>query len=197
MGYGLSVFQVPQQALARASGTNNQALLSAVLAALEDKLADYDEQMHAPDLENYDVDISHADALREIFAGKFTKGVNGSRYGWAFEVLCSFLGKRLDNTGFIPCKVAWYEQLDEVLMADHVPLRFTDLIYRAPISIPEADDWPCVGYWGPKELAAIGPLAALLIRVEDAEVMEALKTAVGWLREAAKQPGSIIVGFHG
>lgn len=197
MGYGLSVFRVPQQMLARTHGKNDEALLSEALVALEKQLADYDGQMDAPDLENYDVDVSHADALREIFAGKFTADVNGSRYGWAFEALCSFLGERLDNSGFVPCKVAWYEQLDEVLAADHVPLRFADLIYRSPIAIPRADDWPCVGHWGLNELAAVAPLADLISRIDDLEVKQALTTALGWLQGLAQEPGSVIIGFHG
>src|ERR1700722_14290864 len=79
MGYGLSVFRVPEPILARVCGKNDQALLNDALKALEDALQNYDKQMDAPDLENNDIDISHADAVREIFSGKFTQGVNGAR----------------------------------------------------------------------------------------------------------------------
>ena len=135
--------------------------------------------------------------VREIFAGEFTPFVNGSRYGWAFETLCGFLGERLDNTGFIPCKASWYERLDEDLAAHQVSLRFTNLIYRAAMPIPQADDWPCVGHWGPSEMSAVGPLAEILRRVDDIDVKKAMETAYGWLRETAKHPDSIIIGFHG
>ncbi len=197
MGYALSVYRVPQQMLDRAYGKHDEAMLSKALVALKSYLADCDKQMDAPNLEDYDVDISHADALRQIFAGEFTEGVNGSRYGWAFEALCSLVGEGLSNVGFSPCKVAWYEQLDEVLADQRVPLRFADLIHRSPLPIPPADDWPCVGHWGLKDLAAVGPLAELLPHIDDPEVKESLATALGWLRGATENPGSVIVGFHG
>jgi hypothetical protein len=78
-----------------------------------------------------------------------------------------------------------------------VPLRFADLIYDAPIPIPPADDWPCVGHWGTAALAAAQPLAQLIDRIDEADVKQALQTALGWLRAAEAEPGSVIVGFHG
>ena len=66
MSYGLSVFRVSRQLLDRVCGKNDVALLSSALPAVTAKLADYDQQMDAPNLEDNDIDISHADALREI-----------------------------------------------------------------------------------------------------------------------------------
>jgi hypothetical protein len=196
MGYGLSVFLVPERELARVYGTNDSEFLNEALEALAKGLADYDEQMGAPDLENYDVDLSHADALREIFSGTFTKGANGSRYGWAFETLCGWIGERLDNDGFIPCKMAWYDELDAILAKYQVPLKFQNLIGRSPIEIPLSDDWPCIGHWGAEELKSIGPLSAMIALIDDREARGALSTALGWLQEAAPGP-DLIIGFHG
>jgi hypothetical protein len=183
--------------LDRVSGRGDNALLAEVLEAAAGLLADCDEQLRAPDLENYDVDISHAGALRELFAAQLTKGVTNSRYGWAFEALCASLGERLDNTGFIPCHTAWYEELDAFLATHDVALRVVDLVYRPPIPLPEADDWPCVGHWGREDLAALGALGALVPRVSDREMKRALESALGWLRAAASRPDAVIVGFHG
>ncbi|MDG3008051.1 DUF7691 family protein [Paludisphaera mucosa] len=196
MGYGLSVFLVPCEALALAFGRNDEALRDEALAALEADLADYDRQMDAPSPDN-DVDLSHAAALREIFAGSFTEDVPGARYGWAFEALCRFLGESLENSGFIPCNSAWYNDLDEVLAEHQVPLEFSDLIDRSPIPFPEPDDWPCIGHWGDAHLAAADPLATALGAIDDPEIRTALETALGWLRAARGRPGSLIVGFHG
>ena len=153
--------------------------------------------MDAPDLENNDVDLSHAEALREIFSGPFTEDVNGSRYGWAFECLCRFIGQPLSNDGFSPCSVEWYDRLDEVLKAHDVPLRFARLINDPPIPIPEAGDWPCVGHWGTDAIAAAPRLAQALERIDAGDVKRALGTALEWLRAGAAAPDSIIVGFHG
>lgn len=136
MSYALSVYLVPQALLDRVCGRNDKALLEQAMQTVGNKLADYDRQMDAPDLDNFEIDISHADALREIFSGKYTKGVTGSRYGWAFECLCSFIGERLSNRGFSPCKTEWYETLDERLRSAGVPLRTQDLIFKSPVPIP-------------------------------------------------------------
>jgi hypothetical protein len=197
MSYGLSVYRIPQQMLDRVFGKDDHALLHQALDATKDDLADYDAQMDAPDLDTYDVDLSHADAMKEIFAGKFTEYVNGSRYGWAFECLCRFIGTPLSNNGFSPCDMEGYEQLDEWLKLQGVPLKFMDLIFQSPIPIPRADDWPCVGHWGADAIAVAEPLARVLPNIEDQETKEAMETALGWLRDGAKHSGSIIVGFHG
>jgi hypothetical protein len=111
--------------------------------------------------------------------------------------LCTFLGEYLDNSGFIPCTTKWYFTLDEVMVEHQIALAFTDLIFKCPVAIPEADDWPCIGHWTAREFAAAEQLAAALPRIEDHEVKSALETALGWLRVGADHPGSLIVGFHG
>lgn len=145
MGYGLSVFLVPLSELERVRA-NDQELLQAALENLQEALSDYDAQMGAPNPDN-DADLSHADALKELFAGKFTPHVPGARYGWAFECLCAFIGTRLDNDGLIPCTWDWYERLDRILEQRGLSLRFSKLISDSPIAFPEPDDWPCVGHW--------------------------------------------------
>jgi hypothetical protein len=182
--------------LEQVCGKNDMKLLDDAPESLWAYLADYDEQANAPS-DDYDVDISHAEALREIVAGRFTGGVTGSRYGWAFECFCRALGERLDNTGFIPCRTEWYFTLDDVMAENQVPLKFTDLIFRIPVPIPEADDWPAVGHWADHDYAAADRLATVLPGIGDAEIALALQSALGWLRSGADHPGSLIVGFHG
>jgi hypothetical protein len=196
MGYGLSVFRVPREALDRACGKSDRRLLDEAMTALREGLAAYDEQMDAPS-SDYDIDLSHGDALREIFTGEYTEGVPGARYGWALEVLCGFLGELLDNRHFVPCDMAWYTTLDETLAHHRVPLKFADLIYRSPVPIPEPDDWPCVGHWTDEDFAAADRLEAILPQIDDPNIKDALASALGWLEAARECPGSLIVGFHG
>src|SRR5687767_12053325 len=165
MSYGMTVYLVPRDVLAL-YGSNDHELLEEVLEVRGNQLARYDRELGAPDPDD-EADLSHADALREIFAGKFTPGVRGSRYGSALEALFGSLGESLDNSPFVPCNTAWYTHLDEVLTAHHVPLRFFDLIARLPVPIPEPDDWPCVGYWAEPDFAAADSLAACLPAIEE------------------------------
>jgi len=196
MGYGLSVYCVTREALTRVYGKNDVALLKEALDAIGSKLARYDRELGAPDPDD-DADISHEDALREIFAGRFTPHVRGSRYGWALEALCGFLGDWLDNGPFVPCSHQWYTDLDEVLEAHGVPLQFTDLTMRPVLPIPEPDDWPCIGFWDAQDFEAIDALEACMPKVEDRQVKAAFEAASGWIRYALARPGSLIVGFHG
>ena len=195
MSYGMTLYLVPRDVL-DIYGSNDQELLEEVLEARAPHLARYDRELHAPNPED-EADLSHADALREIFAGQFTPDVRGSRYGWALETLFGSLGEDLDNGPFMPCNMAWYTLLDEVLEAHNVPLRFSDLTYRLPVPIPESDDWPCIGYWDEADFAAADALAACLPKLEDRQIREALETALGWIRAARREPDLLIVGFHG
>jgi hypothetical protein len=197
MSYALTVYLVPKDRLHAVFGKNDAALFEEARTHLADRLANYDQQMDAPDLDTYDVDLSHADALREIFTGQFTPYVNGARYGWAFECLCKFLGEPLSNRGFSPCKFEWYETLDRYLQQHQVSLRFSDLIGDLPLPIPRADDWPCVGHWTADHAAARQQLATLAQSVEDSDAKESFKTESEWLARLADQSNNIIVGFHG
>lgn len=197
MSYALSVFLVPEALLCQCVGKNDHVMLAQALEACEAQLADFDEQDDAPNFENYDVDISHADALREIFSGRYTEDVEGCRYGWALEALCEFLGERLDNSGFCPCRANWYFDLDEELESRGIALKFRDLIYDSPVDIPTPDDFPNIGHWSRKQIALLPQLEIALQTFDDGEMEEAVETAIGWLKQAADEPGSLIIGFHG
>jgi hypothetical protein len=195
MGYGLSVFLVPGKKLAAIPGSGDQRQLEHVLNKMASSLASYDEQMVDVSDPN---DLTHGQALREIFEGHFSKPRLYSRYGWALEILCDFLGERLDNGPFCPCDDDWYEQLDEVLEEAGVPIRFLYLTGNPPIPLPSQNDWPEVGHWTNLEIRQAAPLlVGRLLQVEDEEVGEALEAMQGWLGQAAKVRGSILVGFHG
>ena len=81
MSYALSVYRVPQMMLTRTFGKNDSALLTEALEALREELADYDAQMDAPDLENNDVDLSHADVLVQRKLESCRLGVSGCETG--------------------------------------------------------------------------------------------------------------------
>ena len=199
MGYGLSIYCAPPEQLQRIVGSRDEALMNEVLSEMADWLTDYDRQMGAPDTDpDADPDISHADAVREIFTGDFTNVPRTSRYGWAMEVILAFFGERLSYDGFIPVDTEWYQTLDETLDEHGVAdVRFTKLIWQSPFKIPEPDDWPCIGHWTESDIAAAAEaMPRVLAKVED-DIHTAFATALGWCEQARKQPGHMLVGFHG
>jgi hypothetical protein len=195
MSYGVSAFLVSARRLTSIPGSRNRRKFARVLAATREQIADYDDQLL--DRENPE-DISHGQALREIFDGTYTRPEYYSRYGWALESLCTYLGTFLDNGPFCPVGAGWEETLDRQLKKHRIPLRFRDLIYRPPISLPKWNDWPCVGHWAPAEIRKAAPLLLGVVpTVKDVWVREALTTVHQWFTLAVKRQDGMIVGFYG
>jgi hypothetical protein len=194
MSYGLSVFLMPDAESTRVFGCGDRELVEEVIRVMARQFASYDEQ--------FDVvregRIPTADALRELFAGEVTRPECGSHYRWAYEVYCMSIGDWLSNSTFCPCWSDWFVTLDQALARHAVPLRFTKLLDVPPTHLPETDDWPGVGHWtGDEMAAAAGPLAAAAAAEGDVEVAESLTEVLGWSRQTAARPGSLIVGFFG
>ncbi len=192
MGYALSAFLVPQDTILRFPGCADDTLLNEMLPAVQERLADLDEQLVDED------DITHEQAFRELFSGEITAEHYGARYGWAFETLCGCLGTYLSNYCFSPCTIAWYEQLDDYLATTDTALRFDDLINNCPIRIPMSDDWPVIGHWSHQQIINAAPyMSKLATAASDHDVAEALRSVNDWFNEATKDPNLFIVGFHG
>ena len=70
------------------------------------------------------------------------------------------------------------------------------LIQRPPVPLPDEDDGYLIGHWTGEEMRRAEPhLAGVLSR--GAEVHPALQTVQCWLQKAAREPGTMLVGFHG
>jgi hypothetical protein len=193
MRCGLTVFLIADKRDVEVFGCRRWELLNEVLEVLKDRLADYDREA---DVEKEGL-ISHADALREIFAGNlFREQDCGWIYGWAYELYYSSMGDWLSNSHFCPCYGEWFLTLDKFLDEQAVPLRFQKLVFQDfPIPIAP-DDSPCGGLWEHEEIVAAQlPLERAIEAATDEEVAEALAEVASWLRQAAAIPGSVIVGF--
>ncbi len=145
-------------------------------------------------------DITHEQALREIFEGTYTKPNYYSRYGWALETLCGYLGKFLNNGPFCPVSVGWEAVLDAELEKHRIPLRFQELTDRPPIPLPAWNDWPCVGHWSVEEIRTAAPLligVAASAQDQDSWGREAFLTVQQWFELALKWQDGMIVGFYG
>jgi hypothetical protein len=195
MSYGLSVFLVSRDAVRYVPGCRDLALLADILEQEHFGISDYDQQIFD---EGETEHFTYGDALREIIEGSYSHPEVYHVYGWSFEILCDYLGKRLSNDPFSPCSTGWLRKLDGYLAGESVRLRFDDLIEKCPVPLPLPTDWPRVGHWtGPQMHEAARGLIDLLPRVRDRDVQTALTTVNSWLYRAILSPETIIVGFYG
>jgi hypothetical protein len=194
MSESLRAYLIVDERDVRVFGCHRRSLLEEVLEALADRFTDYDEQGDVHE----NLRIGHAQALRELFAGKLTRPDCGPIYGWAYQLYCSYLGEWLSWNPFSPCRYGWFAELDRFLAGQGVPLRFAELVDDCPISLPEPRELPCIGHWSfAVSEAARRPLAGAAQEAASPAVAEALKVVAGWLDKAAAERGSVIMGFYG
>lgn len=193
MSQALEVYLVPDKRHLKIFGCRRRKLLAEVLEQAAEALEDLDEQF---DVEDED-QITHAQALKEIFAGKLTREEDcGFIYGHAYEIYCSSMGEMLSNNHFSPTCVEWLNTLDGFFTKQDVPLRFHQLLFEEfPIPV-ETDATPCGGFWDhPEIVEARKPLKAAIAGAADADIAKAASVVLGWVNKAIKTPGSVIVGF--
>jgi hypothetical protein len=199
MGYNLRVYLVDTEEIKRIPGSNDTELLEEILEARGDDFADYDEQQD-PFGEDYDPPFTHAEALREIFAGRYTRPDCGVYYGWAFDLLCAYLGKWMHQRGN-NWPTAWLSRLDAALAEGRVDLRFWGgLVEKCPVPLPpNPDSIPGIGHWTYEQIVtALPKFEEMVGRVEDKALLLSLKEdMLLWLRAGAKRPGSMLIGVYG
>ena len=194
MSESLRVYLIWDERDLRVYGCRRHDLLEEVLEARAERFADYDDQGDVQE----NGGIGHAQALRELFAGKLTRPDCGPIYGWAYELYCSYVGEWLPWNPFSPCRYRWFAELDQLLAERGVPLRFAQLVNDCPIPLPEPRELPCIGHWPFAVIEAVRrPLGAAVHEAASPAAAEALGAVAGWLEKAAGERGSVIVGFYG
>lgn len=195
MGYALSTFLCPADRILQLPGKSDDTSLQHVLANSAERLSQLDDQLVDEDDEH---DISHEQALREIFSGSITAHNYGARYGWAFETICDCLGTFLPNQSYSPCDFEWLEQIDAYLETTEISLRFEGLVNNCPIEIPRSDDWPMIGHWTHAQILSASPQVLECAKTATApEISDALFQVHEWLELGSKHPHSMIIGFFG
>jgi hypothetical protein len=198
MSYGLRVYLVDEE-IRSIPGSKDTDLLEEVLEARAYEFADYDEQ-EDPFGDLNDPPFSHAEALREIFAGHYTRPDCAIYYGWAFDLLCASLGDWMHKW----CdrwSTEWLSRLDAAMEEGGVELRFWNgLVEVCPVPLPDNPNGiPGIGHWTHEQvILALPKFKKLIRRVKDKEVLHSLKEEMlPWLQAAAKRPGSLLIGVYG
>lgn len=190
MGYCISVFLMPRDALAQAMGSRNDQLVSAVKANQAWLLSSAD------DIDD-EAQIDCATAVRNLVHGE-SDDSPGYLYGYALKALCQQLGRELPEIAAISGAFDWVEEIDAALAERSVPLALSDLIYAgSPVDIPEPEDFPAIGHWQPETItqAHVAMAALDLVQEADGDLRETLEQIRGWLDAAVKAPGASVIGF--
>lgn len=194
MSYGLRVYLV-DETIGSIPGSNDIVLLEEILEVCANDLKDYDRQ---EDVE--EGAFTHAQALRELFAGECTRPEYGAFYGWAFDILCSSLGAWLHNT-CTRWPTDWLDKLDTRMAEGGVNLRFFGgLMENRPVPLPETPfGIPGIGHWKYEQVVAELPkLEAMLAGVTDKKLLESFtEDILPWLKASAERPNSMLIGVYG
>ncbi|MFF0744666.1 hypothetical protein ACFYVL_30130 [Streptomyces sp. NPDC004111] len=141
------------------------------------------------------------DALCAVIAGGPFEEEHAWQYGYAYEMVCRFFGRHLNNNSFSPFRGAWLEEVDKGLARLGITaVEITEFNYGSvPSPLPRPDFVPNYGEWSAEQCAtALTQWRASTPeqRAElDPEVLEAVESIVDWLERAAAKEGAGVVGF--
>jgi hypothetical protein len=200
MSMGMMVYLVDEAEVKAVPGSNDAELLEELLEreGQRESLAWLDEEMEDL-MEDWCPGFTHADALRDIFAGRVTRSDAGFVYENAFEHVCSSLGQWVQNH-FHRCSTELLTQLDELFATHGVELRFWNgLVCRPPVSLPKNQFGSLLGHWtGAEVRVAAASFRAMRAAGPHGEGwFEEMLDEVGeWIVKVEEQPGSMLVAAY-
>ncbi|MBB4891737.1 hypothetical protein FHS39_000737 [Streptomyces olivoverticillatus] len=196
MSYGLSLYAVDLTLARGAIGCGSKQLLDMIGKTYgqhitrDDEYFAYEIAKGAP--------TGH-EALRAVVEGGPFDKEHAFQYGYAYKRICEAYGDRLDGNSFSPFRSAWLMHVDEGLTSlGMTAVSVSPFMYSLPRPLPRAE-LPGYGEWTPEQCAQ--GLAQWEASTDeqrqrlDFEVLEAIESCVGWMRQARSKEGYGIAGF--
>lgn len=210
MSYTLTPYLVDLEALRRAVGSGDEALLAAIVAENPERLGSDEVEEEG--------EIPLGQALRHLVMGKLLQKEPAYQYGYALEQLCDHLGE-------IPACDMWEGIGWQTLEATGVE----QVLKRSgpPVPLPPSTDFPRIGHLTAGEIAAtvaqLGnrhlttaapsgrkprrSLASILLSalqsritqrppLTDDDVQELMEEYERWLRHAAASGKSLVLFYY-
>jgi hypothetical protein len=198
MSYGLGMYLVDLDEVHGVIGSQNVKLRRMIGGRFKAAFAAADKWF---DEEIADGAPSRYEALRAVIDGGPFDDHYAFQYGYAYRMICEFLGRPLFNNCFSPFHSGWLERVDQGL--DELGIKavsVSDFSYNLQLPpLPCPDELPGYGEWSPKECRealtqweASTPAQREAI---DGGVLEAIESCVAWMRQAQTEDGMGIVGF--
>jgi hypothetical protein len=197
MSYSLSLYLVDLEKVRGAIGSGDDKLRRMIGGRFKAALAHADEWFRS---EIESGAPTRYEAVKAVIDGGPYDAAHAFQYGYAYQTICEFYGRFLDNSAFSPFRGDWLETVDEGLAELGIGVRVTDFMYGSvPSELPRPDHLPCYGEWSPQECArALAEWEATTTEQRDAldpEVLAAIRSCVEWTREAQARPGWGVAGF--
>ena len=194
MSHGITPFAVSLPQIRKVIGSRSKSVLLQLREEFEDELQEDREAVEEANADDdFDPELSLEEALKHLIMDEERWDYEGAQYGFAVEMLCQFFGEFLPNDHWAGIKLSWAETVSDAILEAGVPNEtfsiFDHLIYRgSPISIPDIEDFPYIGYvtfseipnildsFTEKRIEAIKHDDATEIRTSLAQVREWLET---------------------
>jgi hypothetical protein len=195
MSAGMMVYLVDEATVKAVPGSNDADLLSELLAweGCGESLAWLDDEL---DIQYRYPGFTHADALRDLFAGRVTRPDIAFAYAYAFGHVCSCLGEWVQDH-FHRCSGEFLRELDALFVSHGVGLKFWGgLVDNPPVRLPPPSDCPYVGHWTRAEVRRAAPaFRAMRAAGPHGEPwFEEMLDEVGdWIARMERLPGSMLV----
>ncbi|MEU8899692.1 hypothetical protein [Nocardia sp. NPDC048505] len=197
MSYSLSLYLVDLATARSAIGSEDDKLRRMMGGRFQARFA-HDDEYWADDIaagapRKYD-------AVRAVIDGGPFDTAYAHLYGYAYQSICEFHGRFLDNSSFSPFRGRWLELVDEGMKELGLDARVSDFWYGSlPAGLPRPDFVPGYGEWSAGDCATLLRQWAATTPEQYAEldpyVLEAIESCVGWARAARAQPGKGVAGF--
>ena len=199
MSYSLSLYAVDLARVREAVGSGDQKLRRMVGGRFKGDMA-RDDDWFSYEIRNGAP--TRYEALRAVIDGGPFEEAHAFQYAYAYQMLCRFHGRPLDNGSFSPFRGRWLDAVDEGLASLGVKAVSVAEFGSGspPPPLPRPDDLPGYGEWSAEqcreglaqwEAATPEQRAAL-----DPEVLRAAESCAGWLRQVAQREDCGIAGFH-
>lgn len=190
MAYAITPYVVRLDRLKKIFGSGDEKLFEEILEQQSSLLSDID-------MINDACGFCCSDALRALVFSDKSEEMPAYLYGYAFEVLCAHIGDELPPIHDISGAYEWIGEIDSALGLNRVKLKLGDLVYSGcPISLPDQDDFPCIGFWCPADIReAFKALQAVDMAAMNCEVSETISCIKAWLAVANRDLEASIIGF--
>lgn len=199
MSKQVDVYLVSATELRCVAGCRDEDIASTILKDpdLQGNIEYYDQYLaELKDDEIMDEDEpSCRQAISQIMMGEIQDSTDGTPYIMAYEILCQFFGEYVGEWSSISQATAWLASIDRHLKALSIDLATSDLVFYGPIiQLPTADE-PNPGYWTDEQIGRALEACQSADIPDDHEEADALRDVASWVSQAARQPGSYLIGF--
>jgi hypothetical protein len=209
MSTALQVYAVPFARLQALRGGREESLLAVILRDWSADLEQIDQQTQenvAEELEGYPEFLACGTALHQIFTGASLNPELGKVYIQAYHLVVEALaGGAVGEWSPIAGSGAFFQRLDGWLKECGAGVTLVNLTCRGPvIDVPEAIDFPSVGYWTPEEVGqgarslqrAATNWRPWTRRVPPADLTDSIADIRQWLEAARRNAGHALVGVQ-